>query len=109
MAGAPADNAGYQIIALVGVDGLHELDHQCLGVAALAFLHVQHPLDAVDRIAGTQVSEILPVVAGKEPVDARQAPAGAAGPVAHVGGAGVADDRTVLGIGGVLLVPGIWG
>ena len=102
--GAPTDDAGHQLIALVGVDRLHELDHQGLGVAALALLHVQHTLDAVDRVAGADVPEILPVVAGEKTVDARQAPPGAPRPVAHVRSAGVADDGAVLGIGGVFLV-----
>ena len=104
MAGAPADDAGHYLIALVGVDGLHELDYQRFRVAALAFLHVQHPLDAVDGVAGADVAEVLPVVAGEEAVDAGQAPASPPGPVPHIGSAGMADDGAVLGKGCVFLV-----
>ena len=102
--GTPADDPGQKLVPLVGVYGLDVLDDQGGRVAALLLLHVQHPLDAVDGVAGAQHAEELPVVAGEEAVDAGQPPAGAARPVAHVGSAGMADDGAVLGIGGVLLV-----
>ena len=101
---APADDAGHQLVALVGVDGLHELDHQRLGIAALPFLHVEDPFNAVDGVAGADVPEILPVVSGEETMDAGQSPAGATRPMAHVGSAGMADDGAVLGVGGIFLV-----
>ena len=108
VAGTPADHAGDYLVTLVGVRGFDVLDDQAAGVLALLFLHVQHALHAVDGIAGAQDAKELPVVAGKEAVDAGQAPAGAARPVAHIGGAGMADDAAVLGVGGVFLVAEQW-
>ena len=105
VAGAPADHPRHQFVALVGVQGFYVLDYQRLRIAALAFLDVQHSFDAVDGVAGAQVAVKLPIVAGKEAVDAGQPPAGAARPVAHIGGAGMADDGAVFGIGGVFLIP----
>ena len=91
VAGAPPNDSGYHLVALVGVDGLHELDHQGAGVFAVLLLNVQHPFDAVDGVSGAQVAEELPVVAGEETVDAGKAPAGPARPMPHEGGAGVSD------------------
>ena len=104
VAGTPADDAGDDFVPLVAVRSFNVLDDQPAGVLALLLLHVQDALDAVDGIAGAQDAEELPVVAGKKAVDAGQAPAGAARPVAHIGGARVSDDAAVLGVGGVFLV-----
>ena len=105
VAGAPTHDSGYHLVALVGVDGLHVLNDQGSRVLAVFLLNIQHPLDAVDVVTGTDVAEELPIGAGEEAVDPRQAPAGPAGPVAHEGSARVTDHGAVFGIRGVFLVP----
>ena len=108
MTSAPAHDAGDHLVPLVGVGGLDVLDHQTTGVSALLFLHVQNALDAVDGVAGSQHAEELPVVAGEEAVYAGQAPAGAARPVPHVGGARVTHHAAILRVGRVFLVAEQW-
>ena len=99
---APAQRLGNQLVPLIGEERLDILHHEPAGEAALFLLDTDHPLDAVDPVAGPDGPAELPVIACVKAVHARQAPTGAARPAKGIGEAGMAELGAPAGVATVL-------